>query len=119
MTIPNVWMSKSASTAKSSYVKDMMLVHYEHEVKVTFTDEEYLRGKAAGISDRVNHRYEILKGLEVLCGPDSAVESIADMKKMQREDLSEIVRLLYVVTQKHLRIRDLFSFMEKMEAMQF
>lgn len=40
-----VLLGQLAVEAKSSYVKDMMLVDYGREVKSTFADEEYLREK--------------------------------------------------------------------------
>ena len=112
-----VFLGHLADEAKSSYVKDMMLVHYNREVKSTFADEEYLREEVIEIIDRVNHRELIIKELKIIGACDSSIQSIVDLRRMQREDLDEVDRLMFVVTQKHVRLRALLSFIEKLEAM--
>lgn len=94
-----------------------MLVHYSLEVKSTFADEEYLREEVIEIIDRVNHMELILKELKIVGTHDSYLQTIVDLKIMQQEDLKKVDRLMFVVTQNHVWLCALLSFIEKLEAM--
>lgn len=98
----------------------MMLVHDGREVKASFADEESLREKMIEIIDRVHHREFIIKELKVVVGIDgSSVQSVVDLRRMQHEDLDLVDRLMVVVTQKHVRLCALLSFIGKLETMKF
>ncbi|KAL6500993.1 hypothetical protein OROHE_025190 [Orobanche hederae] len=112
-------LGRLAKEANSNYVKDMMLVQYAREVRETFADEEDLRSKATEISERVNHRYRVLRELEVLPGSDSAVESIANLRRLQMEELAQAARLLFMVMQKHARLHELLNFIQRLEGMEY
>lgn len=108
-----------AVAAKSRLPKDMLLVYYRRQRKLTFQEEAYLRSKASEISARVDVREKTIEEFKLLCGSDSSLKAIADMMRMQTEDLTEVARLLTVVTCLKVRLRDFHLFIEKLKAMEY
>lgn len=113
-----VILDQLAKIANSRLVKDVMIVHYRREIDVTFKDVEDLMSKASQISARVDDRDQMINELQLLCGSDSSLHSINDMMKMQTQDLAEVAGLLLGVAKRHARLRDLFSFLEKLVLME-
>jgi hypothetical protein len=105
-----------AEKAKSRLVKDMMLIHYQRKFKATFIDQHVLNGKVTEVSERINLRAKLIKELQQLCGSDSSLQSITDLRRMQHEDLMEGSRLMLCVAQKLARLHDLTTFIKKLQA---
>ena len=107
-----------AEKSNSGIVKDMMLVYYQQEFQATFNDQHVLSGKVTDISDRMSRRAKLIKEMKHLCGCASAISlSIADLRRMQYEDLMEGSRLMLCVAQKLVRLHDPTTFINHLQAM--
>jgi hypothetical protein len=111
--------SELATVANSKLVKDMMLVYYERQVEATSKEVHDLRHKVSEKRMLINNRDKMIKELELLYGFDSALESIADLRRMQEEDMMASDRLLVDIAQKHKRLGDLGNFITKLGSMNY